>query len=229
VQFLRHAGLPTMFFLRSARSMDGLTLDRLHALALHTFRCAHKTSSAQISLLHLISIFGTHPSLRQYLQARAFVSLLGRTGASIAADRSLEIQNDLQKERNTGHNVLNALHFSSLLQPLSWVTRMYRAALDVGGISDEGFKVSMKQEVEALRAMFFQALGSDLKTRTNSNPFWHTGQPRRMRDPGSMKDCRPWDWIWAVAAGRSAGLGTSRHETFWQYCVRHIRDHMFPY
>ena len=59
-EFLRHGGLPTMFFKRAARAEDGTTMDDMHCLAFHLFRAVHKTSSTQISLLHLISIFAIH-------------------------------------------------------------------------------------------------------------------------------------------------------------------------
>ena len=36
LEFLRHAGLPAMWWHRSARAEDGDTLDDLHALAFHT-------------------------------------------------------------------------------------------------------------------------------------------------------------------------------------------------
>ena len=33
------------------------------------YRCTHKTKSQLISMLHLTSIYGTHPELRQWLHA----------------------------------------------------------------------------------------------------------------------------------------------------------------
>ena len=67
-EFLRHSGLPHLFWQPGTSGREGTTMDDLHCLALHKFRCAHKTSSSQISLLHLISIYGTHPELRDYLR-----------------------------------------------------------------------------------------------------------------------------------------------------------------
>ena len=88
INFLQQVGLPTWYFQRSTRRMDGVAMDKLHAYAFHIFRAAGKNSSREISLLHLISIFGVHPELREYLRARAFVSETGRVGANITADRS---------------------------------------------------------------------------------------------------------------------------------------------
>ena len=78
LEFLRHAGLPVMWWHRAGRAEDSHILDDLHALAFHVYRTSHKTSSTQISLMHLISIFGTHPELRTYLRSRLFTSLTVR-------------------------------------------------------------------------------------------------------------------------------------------------------
>ena len=228
VEYLRHAGLPMLWWQRTCRSADGIRLDHLHALAIHIFRCAHKTSSAQISLLHLISVFGTHPSLRDFVRKRLFHSLLGHIGSCIGSDKSLEIQNEDQKSRNTGHSVLNALHFGRLLQPLNWVNRMWRLA--TGGLADvdPGYRASIVQEVEVLVALFVRLVAtSDARTRTNMNPFWHTGQPRNMNAAGAMRDCRPWDWIWAVATGTSRGWQETKTRTWWGWFRDHITAHMF--
>ena len=52
-QFLLHVGLPTMYWQRSFRREDGKMVDHLHAFAFHVFRAAGKTSSREISILHL--------------------------------------------------------------------------------------------------------------------------------------------------------------------------------
>ena len=41
LQFLRHAGLPTMWWHRAARAEDSHTLDDLHALGFHTVPSPH--------------------------------------------------------------------------------------------------------------------------------------------------------------------------------------------
>lgn len=116
-EFLRHSGVPTLIWQRSTRGREGDTLDDLHCLALHKFRCAHKTSSAQISLLHLISIFGVHPELRAYLRSRLFVSLTPALGAAVGADKSLECMNDSQKEHNL--TLPESLTFTFLVRNLA--------------------------------------------------------------------------------------------------------------
>ena len=227
-QFLRHSGLPTLFWQRGTRAMEGGTLDDLHCLALHKFRCAHKTSSSQISLLHLISIYCTHPALRTYLQLRLFVSSLGHVGASIATDKSVENQNEFQKERAVGQSLLDALHFTPLLQAMHHVHRAWKRATGNTTGPDCGVRASMVNEVDALVRLFEQKLGTDLRTYTCQNPFWFTGNPVDMRTGPNLKKGRPWEWIWRVADATSAGHMANGHiETWANWVRRHVRDHMF--
>ena len=60
----------TMFVrVRSARECKGEQTDKCHAIAFHQYRATHKTKSQHITLLHLVSIYGTHPELRRWLWA----------------------------------------------------------------------------------------------------------------------------------------------------------------
>ena len=108
---------------RGTRGREGTTLDDLHCLALHKFRCAHKTCSSQISLLHLISIFGTHPELRTYLRQRLFINMTSNVGAAVGADKSVECMNEAQKEHHVGPSLLQSLAFTVLIQPMQYVYR----------------------------------------------------------------------------------------------------------
>ena len=114
---------------------------------------------SQISLLHLLSIYCTHPKLRQYLQLRLFVSQLGNVGASIAADESVEDQNEFQKERNVGKSLLSALQFTPLLQPMHHVYRTWQQAMGTSRRADNGVRASIVNEVDILVQLFEQKLG----------------------------------------------------------------------
>jgi hypothetical protein len=232
VEFLRHVGAPTLFWQRATRGREGETMDDLHCLAVHKFRCAHKTSSSQISLLHLISIYCTHPELRSYLRSRLFVSPTGRVGASIGTDRSLETQNDVQKERNVGQSLLESLAFTSLIQPMQHVYRRWKIAMGTHAAGDDGIRTSMEHEVDALVRLFVDLAGVDLETYTERNAFWYTGVPVIMRALANMKRGMPWKYIRAVGAGTSACLKKSdaqrsKLESVMKWASRHIRDHMF--
>ena len=234
-EFLRHSGVPTLIWQRSTRGREGDTLDDLHCLALHKFRCAHKTSSAQISLLHLISIFGVHPELRAYLRSRLFVSLTPAIGAAVGADKSLECMNDSQKEHNLTPSLMQSLQFTLLIQPMQFVYRQWKIAMGTLAASHTGVRASMENEIDALVRLFLDKAGLDLETYTTHNNLWHTGTPVDMRAGPNLKLGRPWEWIWSVASGRSSchrkQSSTSEdrvtHETWWSWVERHIRDHMF--
>ena len=226
LEFLRHAGLPVMWWHRAGRAEDSHILDDLHALAFHVYRTSHKTSSTQISLMHLISIFGTHPELRAFIRRHMFVSQLGRVGASVYSGRAMEVGNEMQKERNLSSAVLDSLLFTQLLQPMMHVYRAWKAVTSTVEPGDIGFRANIVNEVEKLVEFFVTEVGTDLVTRTEMNSFWHTGQQRNMRG-SDVRDSRPWEWIWQVAEGRSRGKGMAATESWWAYTQRHIRDHMF--
>ena len=232
-EFLRHSGLPHLFWQRGTRGREGTTMDDLHCLALHKFRCAHKTSSSQISLLHLISIYGTHPELRDYLRSRLFVSLTPAVGAAVGADRSVECMNDSQKEFNTSWSLIQSLAFTAILQPMHFVYRQWKIATGTLAAASTGVRLSMENEIDVLVKLFEIKVGPDLETYTTHNHLWWTGFPVDMRG-GDLKKCRPWCWIWAVARGVSSCLqkqdicaNRGRNEPWWRWAVRHIRDHMF--
>ena len=255
LQFLRHAGLPTMWWHRAGRAEDSRTLDDLHALAFHMvracwapvapslrrrrsqisrrasvcasqFRTAHKTSSVQISLMHLLSMFATHPELRESLRRHMFISQRGRPGASVYSGKALEVGNELQKERNLSAAVLDSLLFTELLPAMMHVYRTWKASQGDTEPGDVGFRASIVYEVDKLVEFFVQQVGTDLVTYTDTNVFWHTGQARSMRG-SDVKESRPWEWVWLVAEGRSRGKDMGSPEAWWTFTQRHIREHMF--
>jgi hypothetical protein len=232
-EFLRHVGLPTLFWQRGTRGREGDTLDDLHCLALHKFRCAHKTSSSQISLLHLVSIFGTHSELRSYLRQRLFVNLTSTPGAAVGADKSLECMNESQKERNVGPALLASLAFTLLIQPMQYVYRQWKIAMGTLAASSTGVRASMVNEIDVLVDLFASKIGTDLQTYTTHNQLWHTGQPSDMRAPANRQRGRPWEWIWAVASALSACLhknpdvNAPGRESWADWVSRHLAEHMF--
>ena len=231
-EFFRHVGGPTLIWQRGTRGREGTTLDDLHALALHKFRCAHKTSSSQISLLHLISIYGIHPELRRYARERLFVSLTPNIGAAIGADKSLECMNEVQKAGNVGPSLIQSLSFTALIQPMQYVYRHWKIAMGTLAASSTGIRPSMENEINVLVELFVDLVGTDLETYTKHNTLWHTGNPVDMRAASNLKRGRPWLWIWSVAAGRSSCLSVSddsksKPETWCNFTERHIREHNF--
>jgi hypothetical protein len=200
---------------------------RCEQLAIHKFRAAHKTSSSIISLLHLVSIYGTHPELRPYLRARLFVSLTGVLGGSTTVDKSLENQNEGDKERNVGQSLLTSMRFARLQQPMMHVHRTWKLATGARTPGNEGVRVSMANEIEALVCMFEAKLGRDLTKPTRDNPFWHTGTPTRLYGQSNVKRARPWEFIWRVAAATSSGHRTTTVEAWRVWATRMLQHHMF--
>ena len=88
----------------------------------------------------------------------------------------------------------------------------------------------MIREVAVLVDLFKSKLGSNLRSPSDFNPFWHTGNPTNMRS-GNLKDARPWEWLWRVADGTSPGHhqleGPRKLEAWDVWFRRHIKDHMF--
>ena len=178
--------------------------------------------------MHLLSVFGTHPQLRDAVRRHMFMSQTGGVGASVYSDRAMESSNEEQKERNLSSAVLDSLLFTRYLQPMMHVYRMWKAASSTVEPGDIGFRANIVHEVQALVDFFIAQIGtSDLTQHTEDNVFWHTGQPRNMRADASMRECRPWEWIRMVAEGRSRGKDMGTPEGWWAYTLRHIRDHMF--
>jgi hypothetical protein len=192
------------------------------------FRTAHKTSSTQISLMHLLSVFATHPELRTAVRRHQFISQRGNVGGSVCSDRAMESSNEEQKERNLTAAVLDSLLFTRYLQPMMHVYRMWKAAFSDAEPGDVGFRANIVHEVGAIVEFLIERIGTtDLTQFTQANHFWHTGNPVNMRAAESMKECRPWEWVNMVAEGRSRGRMMGNPEGWWAYTLRHIRDHMF--
>ena len=227
VQFLRHAGLPTIFWQRASRAWDSALMDDLHCLALHSFRAAHKTSSTEISLLHLISVFGVHPELSQYVRDRAFCSILGNIGCTVPVDRCMEVGNLEQKLRAVGRSLLQALAFTTHLPALSWIHRRWKAYTGAPEPGLDGYRPAMANEIELLVSIFVSLSGTNLRARTSRNPYWHTGRPVNNAATTDFRNCKPWEWIWMVAMGRSAAIRSQTRETWVRWLRRHVTYHMF--
>ena len=198
----------------------------LHALAFHQYRATHKTKSQLISLIHLLSTYGTHPELRSWLQATQSVVMV-RIAAYL--DRMLEKRNDIQKSRLVSRmHVMNSLHFTTSQAAMAHVQSTWRLSqLAARESEDTSVRSSMVNEVQALVNLFVQNIGTDLATHTEKNTLWHTGIPREMRDDSQVKLCRPWEYVTRVATSRSVGEGCAKAE-WWHDVARHlVQESMF--
>ena len=142
---------------RSARKCAGAQIDKLHALAFHEYRATHKTKSQVISLLHLVSIYGTHPELRPWLHASQSAVLVK---FAQYLDRMMEKRNDFAKERNTSRlSIFNSLHFTPLLTAMQHVRQTFRLSQLSQRGDDDGVRPSMVNEITSLVRFFEEEIG----------------------------------------------------------------------
>ena len=100
--------------------------------------------------MHLLSMFATHPELRESLRRHMFISQRGRPGASVYSGKALEVGNELQKERNLSAAVLDSLLFTELLPAMMHVYRTWKASQGDTEPGDVGFRASIVYEVDKL-------------------------------------------------------------------------------
>ena len=172
-----------------------------------------------------MSMFATHPKLNAWLRSQLTVSLRGVAGASVFSDRALEFQNDEQKEQGQGGHLLDKLARTSELQPAAHVHRTFKLSQSVGEPGDDGARASMPNEVDALVRLFVRKLGTDLVTPTDTNPFWHDGNPTGI-DGGEARERRPWEFVWSVADGEVGGGGGERPSAAAKEWSVFVRSHL---
>ena len=224
LEALRHVGLPTVEWHQAAREKRGQDVDRLHGLAYHQYRCTHKTNSQTISIIHLLSMYATHPELRQWLWTTNSGTLLKYAQYM---DKIMEGRNDVQKVRTVGHSLMNALHFTPVQPAMQHVRSAYRATEFGVGKDDDGVRPSLVNEANELVRLFVDTIGDDLETYTEDNLFWHTGRPRGLRNDTNVREHRFWEFMQRVAAGTSVPPGRTRAKR-WDKQVREtIAEHMF--
>ena len=141
---------------------------------------------------------------------------------------SVEMQNEDQKDRGLGRYLLSMLSFTKLLQPLLHVHRRYKEFVGASEQADEGFRVSMVNEVEVLVKFFVETLGTDLRTRVTTNAFWHTGVPKEWMRGTASQQVRPEEWyLKRVSSGASKGERAGTREVWVHWVRRQVKDHMF--
>jgi hypothetical protein len=155
------------------------------------------------------------------------ISLLGRLGSCMAFDRLVEYINLRQSQRNSSFRAFDsALHYTQHLLPMLHVDAAYTAAVSGGEAGgDAGYDPRLIREVQRLVELFERKLGRDLTIPSADNPWWHTGNAVRL-DAGAAHDYRPWEHVWNVESGQSAGDGLAA-----QACALWLQDllasHMF--
>ena len=224
---LLYLGSPSVYYQQSIRTGRGQNIPKVTAYALHVHRTVHKTQEQKISLIALISFYCIHPALHLFKVTMCSLSLLGHFGANMAYDRVVEWVNARQSERSSSfHSFAGALHFTTRLQPMLHVDAAYSAAaLGRVGECDRGFDPRTVHQVQRLVDLFITKLGTDLTIPTPDNPFFHTGNAVPLAT-GSTMERRPWEYVWNVSRGASAGKNaTPQSITAW--VLDHLDHHFF--
>ena len=216
-RFCQYVGDPVLHWLRAGRKSDGDKCETLHAIAFHMNRATtHKINCVMISLLALLSTVCTHDKVSEIVRAMVSGTFTGKVGSLMWCDRMQEYVNLLQDQRDGKYAAFErSLHYSQDIEALLHVAQMW----DDGGSSlHDPVRQSILDAAEVVRAKILELLGSDLTIPSDKNPFWHTGNPVKLAS-GSAQKHRPWEYVQAVADGRSAGKGRIGMLQAW---TRHI-------
>lgn len=232
VRYLQYAGFPILQWQRAAREGNGSKLKKLFAYSHYVFRSVcHKPVCAQVSLIALLGFCCTLPSLQGALLATVSLSLLGRMGSNMYIDRVMEYINKIQQgSKRSAHAASfgHALDMTTLLRAQIHVRHAFQA-VETGSVeSDDGIKASMLIMARLLQDEFVRMLGRDLTIHDPHNKCWHTGNAVPL-DTGDFRQRRPWEWIWRVAFGRSAGKWRATNESWDAFVHRFVHGHFFRF
>ena len=232
VRYLQYAGFPTLQWQRSARGGDGGKLKKLFAYSFHVFRSvAHKPVCTQVALIALLGFCCALPSLQTVLMVTVSLSMLGRMDSNMFVDRIMEYINKIQQgSKRSAHAASfgRALDLTTLLRAMIHVRHAFQA-VETGEVeSDDGVKESWLIMARMLQDELVRVLGRDLTVRDPLNHMWHTGNAVPL-DTGDFRMRRPWEWIWRVAFGTSAGKWRSRAETWLAFAHRMVTLNFFRF
>jgi len=230
--FLRYAGFPTLQWQRASRMGDGARLKKLFAYSYHVYRSVcHKPTAAQIALIALLGFCCALPALQVILLTTVSISLLGRRGSNMYLDRLVECINKLQqgsKRSNNAASFARAMDMTQLLRAILHVRHAFQSSEHGATESDDPVTTSMCIQARLLQDYFLRECGRDLTASFTTNPFWYTGNPVSLHT-GDYRTRRPWEFVWSTAAGRTAGKGRARSESWSAYAIRMLFEHFFPY
>ena len=232
VYYLMYAGFPILQWQRAAREGDGMKLKKLFAYSHHVFRSVcHKPVAAQVSLIALLGFCCALPALQTVLLATISLSLLGRAGSNMYIDRVLEYVNSIQQGAKRSAHAASfgrSIDMTTLLRPLIHVRHAFQAAETGSDAANDPVTQNMLIMARLIQDELVRKLGTDLTVFDPNNPFWHTGNPVPLAT-GDFRTRRPWEWIERVWLGRSVGKHRARHEDWYSYASRFVRERFFRY
>lgn len=227
--YLRDVGNPTLHWLLAGREGSGDRLEKLYPMSFHMFRSlTHKKNCVFITLLALFSTTAVDPELAGIVKQLASSSLSGES--LMFGDRLLEYLNLMQDQRDGKFAAFDrSMHYTDELMALLHVAQVWDAS-ERGGESplNDPVTQAMLNGAAVVRNNLRAKLGTDLTIYSNTNPFWHTGNPVQV-DPTHLRTHDPAQFIDRVAIGAVAGKYRKRKEDWNSYTKRVIREQMFKY
>eukprot|EP00965_Chrysotila_dentata_P072319 2390060-Pleurochrysis_carterae.AAC.5 len=199
----------------------------------------HKPTAAQIALIALLGFCCALPALQVILLTTVSISLLGRRGSNMYLDRLVECINKLQqgsKRSNNAASFARAMDMTQLLRAILHVRHAFQSSEHGATESDDPVTTTCPCLIcavsplcpQLLQDYFLRECGRDLTASFTTNPFWYTGNPVSLHT-GDYRTRRPWEFVWSTAAGRTAGKGRARSESWSAYAIRMLFEHFFPY
>lgn len=234
LRYLRHGGFPIAQWQRAARTGDGAKLKKLFAYSYHICRSvAHKPVCVQILLIGLLGFCCTLPSLQAVLVATCSLSLLGRNGANMYADRLLEYVNKIQQGSKRSANAASfgrMLDLTTLLRAIMHIRHAFQATERGYAESEDPVTLSQLVQARKLQDFILAKCGRDLTVHDPNNPFHHTGNAVPLYTAaGWCRQRTPWIWVNRTQTAQSAGKSRSRHERWDDHARRFVFDHFFPF
>ena len=146
-------------------------------------------------------------------------------------DRLVEYLNKVQQgSKRSAHAASfgRAMDMTTLLPAMLHVRHAFQA--HETGVPDSSDPVTPSMLVSArlLQNEILRIVGTDLTVPTTHNEFWHTGIPVPLAS-GDYRVRRPHLWFWRVLNGICAGKGRARCESWQNYVLRMVYEHLFPY
>ena len=179
-------------------------------------------------LISLLASQTTHPKIAEIVKQTAFFSWLGLDGSAKFGDEAVENVNLMQDERRGRFAAFeSALEFTPALGLFMHVNMALEQAECGERKANDPLKQATINAATVIRNDLKARLGTDLTIDDNSNPLFHTGgAPNTMTSTASLSH-RPYEFIWKVARGTSAGAGRASIERWDIYVDRFINEHLW--
>lgn len=179
-------------------------------------------------LIALLSVEATHPKVAEAVKLSAFANIGGKDGCYMFKDRILEHIHRLQDERRGKFAAFeSALEYAPELIGMMHVAYALEMAENGESELHDPLRQSHLNGAEQVRKDLVKKLGTDLTVQDDTNPLYKTGGQPNMRKAKNVCSHRPWEFIWRVADGISAGVGREKPERWDAWVDRFLNKHLW--